>query len=75
MGAASQRVRDEALSLSEDERAELAADLLASLAPPDPRSEQAWIAEIERRARAALAGEPGVPWDEARRQIEERLKR
>lgn len=32
-----------------------------------------WIAEIERRARAAAAGEPGVSWEETRATIERRL--
>lgn len=75
MPIAPERLRTEALQLSDEARAELAVDLLASLVPPDLRSEGEWIAEVERRARAALGGEPGVSWDEARRQVEERLHR
>ena len=75
MSAVARRVRDQALKLPDEERAEIAADLLASLAPPDARSDAEWIAEIEKRARAAVAGERGVDWDEARRQIEARLRR
>jgi hypothetical protein len=50
--------------------------LLASLDPdvPGGRDREAdWIAEIERRARAAIAGRPGVSWPEARAQILDRL--
>lgn len=71
------RLLHDALQLPDDQRADLAAELLASLAPSTPaevRTENEWLATVERRARAALAGSPGVPWDEARREIERRLK-
>jgi len=32
-----------------------------------------WVLELERRARAAIAGSPGVPWTTARDQIQSRL--
>jgi hypothetical protein len=32
-----------------------------------------WIVEVERRARRALAGEPGVSWTDARKQLEQRF--
>ena len=49
---------DEALRLSLPERAELAAELLASIdGAPDADAEQAWAVEIERRAERALRGE------------------
>lgn len=64
-----------ALELSSEERADLAYELLSSLeAKPEQRSEEEWIAEVERRARAALAGAPATPWPEARDQIAERLR-
>ena len=68
----------EALKLSPKERADVAAELLASLDDdlPDDREavERAWGAEIERRARRVLAGESaGVPWDEVGRDLEDRL--
>ena len=45
-----EKVRSEALNLSESERAELAQDLVASLdGPPEPDVEKAWDAEILRR--------------------------
>ena len=65
-----------ALQLPEGERARVAAELLASLEPEtEARDEEAWIAEVERRARAAVGGEPGLSWDETRKRIEERLCR
>ena len=45
-----EKVRSEALNLSESERAELAHNLVASLdGPPEPDVEKAWDAEILRR--------------------------
>ena len=45
-----EKVRSEALNLSESERAELAHNLMASLdGPSDPDVEKAWDAEILRR--------------------------
>lgn len=69
----------EALTLPLDERADVAAELLASLddaAAEHPADvEAAWAAEIERRARRVLAGETtGVPWEDVRRRAEADLK-
>lgn len=64
------------LRLPDKQRAGVAAELLASLDPRTPaelRSNEEWLAEIERRARAALAGSPGVPWDQARAELEQRF--
>lgn len=72
------RVLGEALKLAPDERARIVAELLASLepdVPSDRRTEAAWLDEIERRARAAIAGNPGVPWATAFDQIQSRLSR
>ena len=72
------RVLGEALKLAPDERARIVAELLASLEPDVPsvrRTEAEWIDEIERRARAAIAGNPGVPWATAFDQIQSRLSR
>jgi len=70
----------EALTLPLDERADVAAELLASLddaAAERPADvEAAWAAEIERRARRALADESaGAPWDDVRRRAEAELRR
>lgn len=66
----------EALGLPSDDRARIVAELLASLPPDVPsqqRSESDWIREIERRARAAVAGCPGLSWTEARAEVQGRL--
>ena len=76
------RARDvlrDALALPLEERADVAAELLASLddaATERPGDvEAAWAAEIERRARRALADESGgVAWDDVRRRAEAELR-
>ena len=60
-----------------DERADVAAELLASLDEPTDNPadvEAAWAAEIERRARRVLSGESaGEPWEDVRDRITRRL--
>lgn len=68
----------EALKLPRRERTDVAAELLASLddeLTDNPHElEQAWAAEIERRARRVLAGESsGTPWEDVKLRIERRL--
>ena len=80
MSPRSQELLREALALPIDERADVAAQLLASLddaAVDDPGEvEAAWAAEIERRARRVMGGESaGVPWQDVRRRAEEELRR
>ena len=70
----------EAMALPVNERADLAAELLASLddaAAEDPAEvEAAWAAEIERRARRVMTGETaGIPWEDVRRRAEAELRR
>ena len=62
----------DALRLDPDARAELAAELLASLdGPADADAERAWDVEIERRIAAIEAGTiPLEPWDQVKRRIE-----
>jgi putative addiction module component (TIGR02574 family) len=62
----------DALRLSPEVRAELAAELLASLdGPADPGAEAAWAAEIERRVDAIEAGTITLePWEDVKRRIE-----
>ena len=70
------RIHEQALKLTEAERARLVTDLLATLEPDVPsqgRSESEWIVEVERRARAARAGEVGLTWPEARAEIQQKL--
>ncbi len=78
MSDRAQALLREALTLLPDERADVAAELLASLddsTTEDPAAVQAaWAKEIERRARRVLAGESvGEPWEEARDRIVQRL--
>lgn len=68
----------EALSLSDGERADLAAELLMSLDEPadhDPTEvQQSWAREIEKRARRVLAGESqGEEWEQVRDQVDRTL--
>lgn len=58
----------DAMELPLPERAELAADLLASLdGEPDADVEAAWASEIERRAREAIANpDDDVAWETVR---------
>jgi putative addiction module component (TIGR02574 family) len=71
------RVVEQALQLTVEERAEVAAELLASVdGEPDADAEQAWAAEIERRAHRALSGESeGTDWETVRARIEAKLPR
>jgi putative addiction module component (TIGR02574 family) len=76
--ARAETILSEALKLPSKERADVAAELLASLdevaiAEAD-EVERAWGAEIERRARLVLDGKSqGAPWDEVQRSVRDRL--
>lgn len=72
-----QRLRSEALALSEAERAELAHDLIQSLdAPRDIGVEDAWEREISRRISEIDAGQAElVERSEFRRRIREKIER
>ena len=68
----------EALALPVEERADVAAELLASLDEPgtmDPAAvEAAWAREIDKRARRVMAGESlGEPWEDVRARVARRL--
>ena len=47
-----QDIVDEALKLDEEQRIRIAELLMASLGPPDPAIEQAWVNEAARRLKA-----------------------
>ena len=72
MTKAAEAVLAEALRLDVDARAELAAEILASLdGPADPDAEAAWATEIQRRVAAIESGTARLePWDEVKRRIE-----
>lgn len=65
----------DALRLDSAARAELAAELLASLdGPADPDAEAAWNDEIDRRVEAIEAGTVRLePWEQVKRRIEKDL--
>ncbi len=65
----------DALRLDADARAEVAAELLASLdGPADPDAEAAWAIEIERRVAAIEAGAVKLEsWEDVRRRIEREI--
>lgn len=65
------KLLQDAMELPVPERAELAADLLASLdSEPDEEVEAAWAAEVERRARDALANpEDDIAWESVRPEL------
>ena len=60
-----------ALRLSEEARAELAAELIASLdGPRDVDAQEAWEAEIRRRIEAIESGQmPLESWDDVQKRI------
>ena len=62
MSERARKLLQDAMELPLPERAELAADLLASLdGEPDADVEAAWAAEVERRARESPDND--VPWE------------
>jgi putative addiction module component (TIGR02574 family) len=80
MTSRAQELLREALTLPVAERADVAAELLASLddaETEDPAEvEAAWAAEIERRARKVMSGaSAGVPWEDVRRRAEAELRK
>jgi len=80
MPSRAQALLRDALALPLDERADIAAELLASLDDAEAEHpddvEAAWAAEIERRARRVMSGQSaGVPWEDVRRRAEAELRR
>lgn len=71
MTKAAEAVLADALRLDLDARAEVAAELLASLdGPADPGADAAWATEIERRVAAIEAGTAKLePWEDVKRRI------
>ena len=71
MTTTARQIYDDALQLSDSERAELAAWLIESLDPKIDRDvDEAWSGEIKRRIDELDSGAvTAVPWPEARRMI------
>ena len=67
-----QTVLAQALRLDPDDRAQLAAELIASLdGPADADVEAAWAAEIDRRVAAVETGTVSIsPWPEVKQRTE-----
>jgi len=77
MSSSAKKLIDEALKLPQEERSQVISELLHSLHstnPDDSRSDKDWIDEVERRARAALAGSRAASWEQARSQVAKRLR-
>jgi hypothetical protein len=73
-----QALLQEVLALPEEERADVAAELLASLdapSPDDPATvRNLWAQELEARARRMLSGEaPGEDWATVRQRLADKL--
>lgn len=76
MTADAEAVLREALALSSADRADVAAELLASLEPADdPETVRSlWAGELEKRARQAISGElPGEAWADVRQRLADEL--
>jgi putative addiction module component (TIGR02574 family) len=75
MTKAAEALLADALRLDPDARAELVAELLASLdGPADPDAETAWNVEIERRVAAIEAGAVRLEsWEQVKRRIEKEI--
>jgi putative addiction module component (TIGR02574 family) len=77
MTSSAQQLLKGVLALPEDERLELASEIIASVdGPRDADWEEAWLAELDRRVEAAKSrGEASLRWTDARARILERLGR
>lgn len=80
MTSRAQELLREALTLPIAERADVTAELLASLDDAEAENlaevEAAWAAEIEKRGRRVIAGESaGVPWEDVRRRGDAELRK
>ena len=70
MSGEAQRLLDEALQLTQEDRTELALRLLDSVGEPADEVERAWIEEGKRRLAEIKRGEVATsPWSEARERI------
>jgi putative addiction module component (TIGR02574 family) len=77
MTSSTRRLLEDVLALPEDERLELASEIIASVdGPVDADWEAVWLAELDRRAIAADGrAEPAADWADARARILKRLDR
>ena len=76
MTAAKQRILQQALDLTPEERAELVEDLRLSLEPEAPDVEAAWGRESRRRLDDVLSGKvKPLTREQAAQELDERLSR
>ena len=77
MTDAAKKLLEAASALSEDQRLELASELIASVdGPPDADWESTWLAELDRRVQAARnEREPASEWSEVRARLLSQLGR
>lgn len=80
MSSRAQALLREALILPFAERADVAAQFLASLDDAEAEKlaevEAAWAAEVEKRARRVIAGDSaGLPWEDVRRWANTELRK
>lgn len=77
MSPRAKEILSDALTLPLDERAQLAAELLASMdtdEEDDAGAEEAWAAEIERRAERVRSGQSqGIDWSDVYAEAADRL--
>jgi hypothetical protein len=76
--SAADAILHEALELSPEDRADVAAELLASLEPADDPDmvRTLWAQELEERARSVLSGKsPGEDWAIVRQRLADELAR
>jgi putative addiction module component (TIGR02574 family) len=71
------KLLQDVLALPEDERLEVATEIIASVdGPSDPNWESAWLSELDRRTDAARArGGTASEWTDVRARILKRLGR
>lgn len=77
MSDAARKILQDVLALPENERLELASEIIASVdGPRDGDWEAAWLSELDRRTEAAKQhGESGTEWTDVRARILKRLGR
>jgi putative addiction module component (TIGR02574 family) len=77
MTGSARKILEDVLALPEDERLELASEIIASVdGPQDGDWEAAWLAELDRRVDAAKArGGTASEWTDVRARILKRLGR
>lgn len=75
MSDAARKLLEDVLALPEEERLELASEIIASVdGPRDAGWDAAWLDELDRRVDAAKSrGDSGSDWSDARSRILKRL--